>query len=292
MANEIFNDVRAKIAEAKERVQEKADQAIDWAKEAKKQYELTRNRPVWASEFEEGFELPDIIHVDAEPQQLKEPVCEGAVAFRDGTKEKEALVVLPEFAKKLDAVFYPALQEGVYIADPYTEKRYIDLNDYFYLLKDARVHELNKIAESLGATYVKITLQAERKEFIKKTGKAKIGPKFVNVDMNKDAETKQYDDRGVTSETRLKGHEPHEPELVYFKNDTDINTLVEMRMKDAVLTKTLEIKYNSINDINEKEALKIDGVLKKLKVAGAAAIAKEVSEENRYRFKYEIKFEE
>ena len=298
MPNKFFDNVKEKVALARDKtvdaIKNGSDQVAVQASRAKHEYDLKRFRPIWAEDLKnENYALPAIINITEDDPRCEQDACKGAVAFDDSTKEKKALTVLDEYAGELGVEFYPVKHEIVYFADQFNPNKYIDVNSYFGYLKEAKVNELNEIAQTLGASYIKITLKAEKKMFVKKKAAGKVGIKpIANVDVKHEVDQKNLESLEVASEATFKGHEPHEPQLNYFKNDQNIKSLINMRMDphNKFLGNTYMIKYSNSTGLGEKEAIKIDGVLKKLKIGGNTSFQKEVQEENRYYFQYEIKF--
>ena len=298
MPNNFFENVKEKVVTARDKagdaLKNGGEQVALQAGKAKHNLEMWWYRPLWERHLErEGYSLPSIINITEDDPRCEQDACSGAVAFDDGTKDKKALTVLSSYADNLGVEFYPTKHESVYYVDPFNEKRYIDLDDYFGYLKEVKVSELKEIAQALGATYIKITLQAEKKVFVSKKKKGDVGNKALGkVNAQQDKDQKSLISLEVVSESRFKGHEPHEPDLEYFDNDQSIKTLIKMRMNqdNPFLGDTYTIKYRNSSELNEKEAIKIDGVLKKLKFSGNITIREEVEQENRQYFNYEIQF--
>ena len=298
MPDNFIENIKEKAAsmtdKAGDAIKKGGEQAAVQANRAKHSFEMWRYKPLWPDNLtKEGYSLPSIINITEEDPRCEQDTCFEAVAFDDGTKEKKALTVLASYADNLGVTFYPTVHESVYYVDPFNPDRYIDLNNYFIYLKDAKVNELNQIAQDLGATYIKITLQAEKKAFVKKKnkGEVKAGP-IGKANAQQDMSQENFVKLEVASEATFKGREPQEPTLKYFQNDQNIKTLINMRMNpdNVFLGNIYRIKYSNSSGIGEKDAVKIDSVLKKLKFSGNASVQQEIEEENRYYFEYEIRF--
>ena len=146
-------DAMGKVAQAGEKLSEKA-------LEAKKEYELRRFKPITREQLPLFTRtMPEMIRIVDWDKRIEEDVCKDAVAFNDGTKELRVISVLAKNAKLMDSSFYPDVQEGIYYRDPSNPYSYINLNDYFDYMKKAKVHELNQIAQALGAKHIRITLK-------------------------------------------------------------------------------------------------------------------------------------
>ena len=161
-------DAMVKVAQAGEQLSEKA-------LEAKKDYELRRFKPITREQLPLYTRtMPEMIRIVDWDKRTEEEVCKNAVAFNDGTKELRVISVLAKNAELMDASFYPDVQEGIYYRDPSNPYSYINLNDYFDYMKKAKVHELNQIAQALGAKHIRITLKAEKKTYVQNNGKIAV----------------------------------------------------------------------------------------------------------------------
>ena len=96
-------------------------------------------------------------------------------------------------------------------------------------MKKARVHELNQIAQDLGATHVKITLKAEKKMHAqsKSTISGAVGKK-QKIESSRSNSNMQFESIEVASDKKYKGHEAHEPKLNYFRNEPDIKNIIKI----------------------------------------------------------------
>ncbi|MDD6319278.1 MAG: hypothetical protein PUA63_00255 [Oscillospiraceae bacterium] len=88
------------------------------------------------------------------------------------------------------------------------------------------------------------------------------------------------------------GHAPVLPELHYFKRDPEIELLIDLRMKSplAPLHKEFSISFGSTSGIKEKDAIKIDSVLKSMKLSLGTTVTSEFHHESQRFFEYEIDF--
>ena len=296
-----------KTTETGELISDKASLAMDKASQAgeflsdraaaaKRDYDLRRFRPITKEQLDSEIRvMPEMIHITDWDKRTEEDVCKGAVAFNDGTKELRALSILTENANLLNASFYPTAQEGVYYRDPCDPTSFINLNDYFEYIKKAKVHELNQIAQALGAKHVKITLKAEKKQFVQDKGKigAAVGKKSKTEVSHSDS-NKQFVSIEVASDKKYKGHDANRPELNYFKNEPDIQNIILRRLdKDNPIYSDIEIfKYTNSSGIKRNDAAKIEGILKKLKISGSSSISTEIENEEKIYFEYQIEYPE
>ena len=184
----------------------------------------------------------------------------------------------------------------MYYINPSDRDHYIALDEYFDYLRIARVNELQKIAQDLGAKYFKVTyleekktlsshsLKAQGKGILKKTGK-------INADAEHSDSEKMYSKSEVVAEMHCVGHDPIEPKLVYFNNNQTIRNLINLRMADNTMTsQKIMINCSNTSGIKTKDAIKIDAALKSMKCSGNTTMVSEAQSEERRVFMYEIEF--
>ena len=106
------------------------------------------------------------------------------------------------------------------------------------------------------------------------------------------ATDKKYDRMDIAAEMSFPGHEPVMPRVRYLKHDPNIQNLIEMRMdpKGPVKHQTLNIKLSSSSGLKETDAVKVDMILKSLKMTGNTTVSSEVQNEAKSILEYEIDF--
>lgn len=260
----------------------------------KEDYDTKKLQPAFVNEFKEA-ELPKIIRItEADKKHINNPVCEGSIGYYMHANGMKALNLFNDCFGELDVEFYPSVEQDVYYVDPHNPKKYISLNEYFMYSKKARIEELNRIAQDLGAKHFKVSIKTEKKVFVEKKAQIKGGKaKVINADANVKVDKTTAERVEVASESRFKGHAPKKPELVYFATESEIKSLIEMRMKgdNPIESQTILLQYNNSSGIKKDVAMKIDSLLKKMKLGGNASVLEEVKEESRMTFEYLIEFE-
>lgn len=204
--------------------------------------------------------------------------------------------IFKDSVNKFGLNFYPYEDVNFYYVDPTNKDNYIVLDEYFDRLKQARVNELQKIAQDLGAKKFRVTYMREKSSLIKKKwngkadGKAKDGDGTVSAEVDKLA--KQYDKVEIEAENSFPGHEPVEPHVRYLKYDQNVQNLIDMRMdtKGPINHQTLSIKLSSTSGLKENDAAKLDMILKSLKMAGNTTVLSEVQNEEKSILYYEVDF--
>jgi len=184
----------------------------------------------------------------------------------------------------------------LYYVDPSDRDKYIALDDYFGYLKEARVNELQKIAQELGAKHFRVTYKEQKTTFSGNTVKGKASAKYAGesgtMDAERDLAATAVATVEIAAEMDCPGHAPNEPKLYYLQREPSIQNLIALRMdKDSPLThQKYTLKLSNSSGIKEKDALKIDAALKSMKIAGNTTVTSEVRNESRRFFEYEIDF--
>lgn len=223
-------------------------------------------------------------------------VCRGSIGYWATCKGERWMNIFKDSVNKFGLNFYPCEGVNFYYVDPTNKDNYIVLDEYFDRLKQARVNELQKIAQDLGAKKFRVTYMREKSSLIKKKwngkadGKAKDGDGTVSVDVDK--LSKQYDKVEIEAENSFPGHDPAEPHVRYLKYDQNVQNLIDMRMdtNGPINHQTLSIKLSSTSGLKENDAAKLDMILKSLKMAGNTTVLSEVQNEEKSILYYEVDF--
>ena len=113
----------------------------------------------------------------------------------------------------------------------------------------------------------------------------------ANVEAEHNSDASSYENISVVADMDFVGHEPKEPEVVYFKNEPLIMNLIQMRLDSNPIThQKLDLKMSSSSSIKQKDAAKIDAALATMKISGNATVSNEVQNEQRRYLEYEIDF--
>lgn len=240
------------------------------------------------------FSLPTLVHVVDYDKRKEVKACEGAVGFLTG-KDVKILNIYREFVELLDVTFYPMLEEAVYYVDPCYANRYIKINDYFAYLKKMRVDELTAVAQDLGAKHVEIVLKGNQKSAYNQSSSGSFGAFKIGGETSSSKMKKEFTGVEVAAKIDFGGNEnPIEPQLVYFKNESDINALIKMRLnpnnQNKILSKTYSLQYGNSSGIKVSDAQKIDTALTQINCGMSRSITNEAMSENSTILEYTIVF--
>ena len=217
----------------------------------------------------------------------------GSVGSITEKKGQRLMTIFTDSLPLFDLHFIPDIDSEFYIVDPSDRKTYIALDEYFHYLKQARVSELQRIAQDLGAKHFRVTYKEQKASLLKKAKEGNIGAKnAASVSKEKTYEENSFALAEIAAEMDFPGHSPIMPKLKYLKNDPNITNLVEMRMNEStpLLHQRLLINLSVSSGIKEREAVKIDTVLKGLRCSGNLTLENEVQNESRRFLEYEIDF--
>ena len=256
--------------------------------------------PIFISSLEEkGITYPKMINVFDYDKQMDVADCKDAVGYFRTIKDVNLLGINHKNVKAFEGIeFYPDKypSSSVYYVHPLNDKQYIEITEYFKYLKEQRVSELEYIAQELGAKYFKVEIFEETlaSESSKTKAEGKFGVKKDKAGFKVEVEDNQktYEYIGIAAENTYSGKEPKEPQLKLWANNESIKSLVKQRLATSgrLQSKTFRLDYNTSTGIKEKEAAKIDGVLKFLKFSSEGIIQKEVQKETKRRLVYTIEF--
>lgn len=269
--------------------------AAELADEASRQYELKKLNPLFESElYKDSETLPRFVRIiPREKRYAESELCTGAVGYRSTYSKQELVNIFQDSVEGLGLHLYPSLDEEFYFVDPTEPNRYLALSKYFDYLKDARINELQKIAQDLGAKHFRITYKEEKTTLLNRNVKAEAKfKKFSNAKNDYDREQKQYAAIRVAAEMDFPGHPPIEPQLRYLQHDQNVLGLIRLRMDEQapLLRQTLLLEMSSTSGMSEKDAASIDTVLSGMKCSGNTSISSEVQNESRRYLEYEIEF--
>ena len=261
---------------ASEFIKQKGQQIKGSVNDMAKNIELNTLRPIFIEDLKNPtFVLTKFIRVSEPDRKHQESsLCDGSIGYYI---KNDAINIYANNVKDFGIKLYPDDDAEFYFVDPYDDKLYIYIDDYFSYLKSSRINELEKIAQDLGAKHFKITYKEKQKSFSNhkdNSSNIKFFTNYVTVDMS------------------IVEHAPIKPQLKYLERDQDINHLIDMRMDEnsPLLNQTLLLKLSQSTDMKEKDAMLIDAVYKGLKCSSEFSVLSELKNESCRYLEYEIEF--
>lgn len=266
--------------------------------EKSRELERKRLQPVFAEDLDNAdFLIPKLIRIaEIDKKHAESDVCSGSIGFFSEPKDLRIINIFRGSVDAFGLTFYPDADCELYYVDPSDRDKYIALDDYFNYLKVARINELQKIAQDLGAKHFRVTYKEQKATFSGNTVKAKGSNKGIgscgSADAERDLASSEVSTVEVAAEMECPGHAPMEPKLCYLQRESSIQTLISLRMdKDSPIThQKFTLKLSNTSGIKEKDAVKIDAALKAMKISGNTTVTTEVRNESRRFFEYEIDF--
>lgn len=268
------------------------------AEEKSRELERKLLQPIFVEDLDNAdFLLSKLIRVaEIDKKHAASDVCTGSIGFVSDQKD---LRIINIFKDKVDAFglnLYPDTDCELYYVDPSDRDKYIALDEYFSYLKIARINELQKVAQDLGAKHFRVTYKEQKTTFSGNIDKAKgnlqNGKDHITFDAERELSASALAAVEVAAEMNCPGHDPIEPKLYYLQREASIQSLIALRMdKSSPLThQKFTLKLSNSSGIKEKDAIKIDAALKSMKIAGNTTVTSEVRNESRRFFEYEIDF--
>lgn len=279
-----------------ENIKESSEQFGDKMDKRKLENDKKRLCPIYKDDIlSSDFVIPTLIRVVDYDKRMENKACEGAVGFYSG-KDVKMLNIYREFIDLISIRFYPILENTVYYVDPCFNDLYIKLDEYFAYLKKVRVDELIEVARQLGAKHVEIILKSNTKSSKNESSSHSIG--VGGVFSGEQSSTRAKNDAvgvEVAAKVDFLGNDrPSKPTLVYFKNESDINTLINMRLdsesENKILSKTYSLQYGNSSGIKVSDAQKIDATLSNVSGGASRSITNEAMSENSTILEYSINF--
>lgn len=294
-----LDDVSFVSDSVKATVKENSKKWSDKQEHKRREKELEALRPIFESDVDKpDFSLPKFIRL-AEIDELheKSDVCKNSIGFIFSGKDLDITTIYRDKTGIFDLQFDPDTDSELYYVDPTDRDQYISIEKYFNYLKIKRISELQRIAQSLGARHFKVIYKEKQAASSGSDIKGGIsrkakGSQSAGIEAAHHAHEYNSSKVEIAADMDCIGHPPKEPDLVYFRKDPQIQSLVAMRMDDNTLVHqhyTLNLIESS--GIKKTDAIKIDAALGAMnKVKGSAFVTSEVEKEMQRVFEYEIDF--
>ena len=272
----------------------------------KKEKEMKALLPVFPDDISSPeFALPKMIHIaEMDKKHAESELCKGSVGHETVVDGLRMLNIYPANVNLFDIHLVPNADSEVYYIDPFDRDKYIALDEYFKYLRLLKVHELQRIAQDLGAKHFRVTYISQEKENsnndrttkIQAAEKGKPGQNgSIGIQSDSINDRSNLKRLEVMAEMEYMGHEPKMPKLFYLKSDPNVESLIEARMSDnTILHQKLRINLLTSSGIKEKDAVKIDAALSAagVKLGGGVknTITSQTQNEAKMSLEYEIDF--
>lgn len=283
---------------------EKAHEGIQQVKVANEARKLDKLAPVFPDEFfADDYDLPYMIIIVDEDVRKGIDQCEGAIGWLTRDRGMEVLHLYREFVDQSKLNFHPRpMCDSVYYVDTYDPHRYIDVSCLFEVLHQDKITELRDIARCLGAKSCQLVGRemTSEKKVAKRGLTAKLSAKGAPVTSvaasgEATASEESVSNSQIIFMQRFEGDaEPVRPTLNWFKNDREIQSLVEMRCgndgANVLKDYAIEIDNSQSASMSNQRAQKIDAVLKGLKISVGSKMEEQLRRESQRRLKFIIEF--
>ena len=289
-----FKDVSAMADSIGNAAQNATNAMRDNAEARNREKERKTLQPIFLEDLDStDFTLSKLIRVsDVDKKHAESEVCKGSVGF---VSEQKGLRIVNIYKGAIDAFgisLYPDADSEIYYIDPSDRDKYIALDDYFGYLKIARVNELQKIAQDLGAKHFRVTYREKKASITKNDIKAKGNVRVGAAEAERSLSISDNSNIEVAAEMQCLGHAPIEPKLFYLRGEPSIQSLIALRMDEnsPIFHQEFSLKLSNSSGIKEKDAVKIDAALKAMKISGNTTVVSEAQSESRRFFEYEVDF--
>ncbi len=289
-----FKDVSAMADSIGNAAQNAANAMRDNAEARNREKERKVLQPIFLEDLDStDFTLSKLIRVaDIDKKHAESEVCKGSVGFISEQKELRIVNIYKNMIGAFGISLYPDADSEIYYIDPSDRDKYIALDDYFGYLKIARVNELQKIAQDLGAKHFRVTYREKKASITKNDIKAKGNVRVGAAEAERNLSISDNSNIEVAAEMQCLGHAPIEPKLLYLRGEPSIQSLIALRMdkNSQIFHQEFSLKLSNSSGIKEKDAVKIDAALKAMKISGNITVISEAQNESRRFFEYEVDF--
>jgi hypothetical protein len=284
---------------ARQNAKQGGEQLGSWLDQTKRDMELKSLRPIFEEDLNSPeFAMTKMIRVaQMDKKHAESEVCKGSIGYMSEQKGVTVVNIYSDKADLYGLTYYPDRDSEIYYVDPFDRDRYVALDDYFHYLKVARVNELQRIAQDLGATHFRVTYKEDLRTEMENHQKGGLKAVHKNLKANEAAEVehsiseKNSSTIEIAAEMECIGHEPVEPKLVYFQRDESIKNLIRLRMSDnPVKHQKFSLYCSHSSGIRVNDAAKIDAALAAMKFSMKASVTSKAQNEERRYFEYEIDF--
>lgn len=262
---------------------------------------LEKYLPIFESDIDrESFRHERVIRVVNYDSRLDIEPCKGSIGFYEKSADRKIPTFYTKYVENFDLTFFPHLSESVFIADPCIEGRYIEIDEYFSYMKQVRVNELTLIAQSLGAKHIDIKLRTvNKKSSSKHFGISASVPEVEvltegNASKTQTSSSKETVDIWASTDFKagFRNANPVIPVVIYFKNESDIQSLIKMVLENnnKLKKRTYCLKASSSSGISLNEAASIGASLNGIKIKAGAAFENAAKTENEAILEYTIEF--
>lgn len=302
MGEEKKDSIFSKMKNAAKNVTEKAAVAVKGMKdslaEKKKAEDYEKYAPLFAENAEdiELIENARVIRIVEYDSRLENEVCIGSIGFVCKTNERLIPTVYKKYIEQFHFEFYPKFCESVFVTDPCIKGKFIQIEEYFNYMKQVRVNELTLLAQALGAKRVTIRLVACDSLSNYEKSENSVGLYGITAKKEKKKSEMQESSIEIWADTTFETHgqdtEILLPELLYFKNENDIDSLLKMvsSKKSKLTERVYSMSASSSAGMSYSEALSISGVLKKVKFNATGKFEKAAEHESKSLLEYKITF--
>lgn len=289
-----FQDVSAMADSIGNAAQNAANAMRDNAEARNREKERKALQPIFLEDLDSAeFTLSKLIRVaDIDKKHAESEVCKGSAGFVSEQRELRIVNIYKNMIDAFGMSLYPDADSEIYYIDPSDRNKYIALDDYFGYLKIARVNELQKIAQDLGAKHFRVTYREKKASITRNDMKAKGNVRAGAAEAERNLSVSDNSNIEVAAEMQCLGHAPIEPKLFYLRGEPSIQSLIALRMDEnsPIFHQEFSLKLSNSSGIKEKDAVKIDAALKAMKISGNTTVVSEAQSESRRFFEYEVDF--
>ena len=286
-----MKDVTALAGSVSDAVKKNVQSIKDYADKRALEKELEKLRPIFN---ESGFSVPKFFHlVERDKEHAESKLCEGSIGYYSENKGNLCVNLFEDSIIGLGIEFDTVGESDFFFRNPTGSNRYIGIKGYFDFLKTARIMELTKIAQDLGAKMFEVTYIDEERTSSEKSFRAEAKAGKLG---ESSAHAKSSHKEGAYLEIAAKhtfiGHDPIMPQVKYLATEPYVMNLIALRMDSTspLQNQTISLRMSNSVGITEDEAAKVDALIYGCKSTGGFSMSQQLHSETKRFLEYHIEF--
>ncbi len=271
----------------------------DKIKEESIKSKLKRLNPLFPEEYRsKSFHLPNLVVIVDDAVRRNEPLCKGAIGWRNTVKDVEVLYLYDEFVPECGLRFIPtATCDTAYYVDPHDRQQFIRVDSLFERTQQEKLAELAHIAYCLGAKRYSVEMQEETslKTALQTKADAKFGFRKIGVTTSENQQksnTSGSTNKSLANVEFTEARDPVEPTLRWFTHDNYIRELIRQRCNGDGGMRTVDIVLSGsdYSTMSASTSVKVDAAVCKIGLDSNAKIEASSAEERSHKMIFHVEF--
>lgn len=271
----------------------------DKVKKVNQEAQLKKYNPLFWDEYTDpDFNCPNLVVIADDAERRDIEVCKGAIGWRSTQEGIEVLHLYDTVVDTCGLTFVPSpICDAAYYVNSQQKNTFINIEDLYETIQQQKLAELSRVAYLLGARYYSIEIIEEEQVTTKRKGKAGVNGSIKAVDAEASLEIEKLSEtkskrKAFRQEEFTKARQPVKPELHWFKEDHNVQGLIEQVCNGDGSMKKSDIQLECSKSAVMSQALagKIDVAVKKIGIGTSANLNSEAKSEFASKILFHLEF--